>query len=36
MQTLNLCHAQSNSAEHFAGDFPFIRRKEDAVAFFDL
>src|SRR5438067_6119429 len=35
-QILDLGHPQSNSAENFASDFPFVRAEKEAVAFFDL
>ena len=35
-QLLHLGNPGTNPAEHFADDFPFVRREQDEVAFFDL
>src|SRR5713226_5007846 len=36
MQILNLCDAQTNPSEHFAGNLPFVRAEENQIAFLDL
>ena len=35
-QFLHLGDAQPNPSEHFAGDFPFVRREQNEIAFRDL